>query len=97
MLQEGHTESEAEQQTSIDETQEEEVEEVAEVSLNSVVGLFASSTMKVKGKIAQHEVVVMIDCGVKPQFYLHKIGSGVGITFRVYLRVWDTYGYKRSR
>ena len=73
MLQEGHTDSKAEPQMSIDEPQEEEVKEVAELSLNSMVGLSTPRTMKVKGKIAQHEVVVLIDYGAIDNFISTKL------------------------
>ena len=34
-----------------------------ELSINYVVGLSTLRTMKIKGKIAQQEVITLIDCG----------------------------------
>ncbi|PKU71793.1 hypothetical protein MA16_Dca008322 [Dendrobium catenatum] len=42
--------------------------DVAEVSLNSVVGFTSSHTMKVKEVIADHEVVILIDSGATHNF-----------------------------
>lgn len=41
---------------------------VAEVSLNSVVGLTSPKTMKMAGKIGDQEVIVMIDPGATHNF-----------------------------
>ena len=48
-----------------------QVAEKIELSLNSVVGLTTSETMKLKGVIKGKEVSVLIDCGY-PQFYWGK-------------------------
>ena len=46
----------------------EENMEVAELSLNSVLGLTLPGTMKVKGKLGTREVMVLIDCGATRNF-----------------------------
>lgn len=45
-----------------------EVSPIVELSLNSVVGLTAPGTFKIKGKVEEWEVVVMIDCGATHNF-----------------------------
>ena len=37
---------------------------IIELSINSVVGLTNPGTMKVRGKIGDREVIILIDCGV---------------------------------
>lgn len=44
------------------------VNQMMEVSLNSVVGLMASKTMKLKGVICDQEVVLLIDPGATHNF-----------------------------
>lgn len=44
------------------------VDELVELSMNSVVGLTAPHTMKVKGKFLKEEVVVLIDCRASYNF-----------------------------
>lgn len=39
-----------------------------ELSLNSVVGLIAPSTMKVRGAVGSKEVVILVDCGATHNF-----------------------------
>ena len=47
---------------------EAEVDEIAELSVNSMVGLSSSKTMKLKGTIAHQEVIIMIDYGATHKF-----------------------------
>lgn len=56
-----------------------EISEMVELSINSVVGLTLSKTMKVKGTIAQQEVVVMIDCGATHNFISTELVRRLGI------------------
>ena len=58
----------------------EEIEEIAKLSINSVVGLSTPKTMKVQGKIAQQEVVVLINCGAKHNFISTKLVQKLTLT-----------------
>ncbi|KAL4032139.1 hypothetical protein IC575_005203 [Cucumis melo] len=50
-----------------------EVSPIVDLSLNSVVGLTAPGTFKIKGKVEEREVVVMIDCGATHNFISLKL------------------------
>ena len=58
---------------------EADVDEIAELSVNSMVGLSALKTMKLKGKIAHQEVVT--DCGATHNFISTKLIQKLGISF----------------
>ncbi|KAI0525242.1 hypothetical protein KFK09_004635 [Dendrobium nobile] len=62
-----------------DEEQNETQLEVAEVSLNSVMGFTPSHTMKVKGKILGREVVVLIDSGATHNFISTQVAEELGM------------------
>ena len=49
------------------------MDEIAKLSVNSMVGLSALKTMKLKGKIAHQEFVNMIDCGATHNFISTKL------------------------
>lgn len=61
------------------ECQVEEVEEssaemdTAELSLNTVVGFSSPGTLKVRGRIEDREVVILIDCGATHNFISQKL------------------------
>ncbi|XP_013615209.1 uncharacterized protein LOC106428065 [Brassica napus] len=56
--------------------EEDEVEAVvAEVSINSVVGLSSSRTMKLKGELNGEEVIVLIDSGASHNFVSEKLAA----------------------
>ncbi|KAI0510225.1 hypothetical protein KFK09_010826 [Dendrobium nobile] len=61
--------------------------DVAEVSLNSVVGFTPNHTMKVRGEIADREVVVLIDSGATHNFISNQIVESLG------MELVDTGGY----
>ncbi|KAI0519064.1 hypothetical protein KFK09_006504 [Dendrobium nobile] len=61
--------------------------DVAEVSLNSVVGFTPSHTMKVKREIADHGVMVLIDSGATHNFISTQIVELMG------MKLVDTGGY----
>nr|GFC94999.1 putative mitochondrial protein [Tanacetum cinerariifolium] len=47
--------------------------DMVEVSLNSVMGFTLNHTMKLRGKIGEREVAVLIDCGATHNFISSKI------------------------
>ena len=68
------------------EAEEEEVEEqerphldVAEVSLNSVVGFTLNHKMKIRGRIGEQDVVVLIDSGATHNFISNKVVDRLGL------------------
>ena len=50
-----------------------EVSSVVELSLNSVVGLTAPGTFKVKGTMEDREIIIMVDCGATHNFISLKL------------------------
>lgn len=52
---------------------EEHVAELAELSLNTVVGFSDPGTMKVRGRVEQDEVIIFIDCGATHNFISHRV------------------------
>lgn len=56
-----------------------EVSPVVELSLNSVVGLTAPGTFKIKGMVEDREIVVMIDCGATHNFIPLKLVEELNI------------------
>ena len=80
---------------SFDEQPEDEVEEVTELSINSMVGLSALKTMKIKGKIAHQEVITMIDCKAT-QFHFDKIGLEIRLAIRSHNGLWGVDGHRLS-
>ena len=68
VVQEDSTESEATLIMTRDEMLDEEIQEIAELSLNSLVGLSTPKTMKIRGMIGQREVIALIDCGATHNF-----------------------------
>ncbi|PKU85826.1 hypothetical protein MA16_Dca012482 [Dendrobium catenatum] len=54
--------------------------DVIEISLNSMVGFPQNHTMKVKGKIADMEVVVFIDSGATHNFISNQVVDQLGVT-----------------
>ena len=59
-----------------------DVDEIAELSVNSMVGLSTLKTMKLKGKIAHQEVVTMIDCEANQNFISTKLIQKLGISLQ---------------
>lgn len=53
--------------------------EVAELSVNSVVGISSPHTIKLKGKIQGEEVVVLIDSGATHNFILESLVRRIGL------------------
>lgn len=50
---------------------EEHVTKLAKVSLNTVVRFSDPGTIKVRGRVEQEEVIILIDCGAKHNFISH--------------------------
>lgn len=50
-----------------------EIEGIVELSLNTVVGISNLGTIKVKGKVENEEVIVLVDCGATLNFISPKI------------------------
>ncbi|TYK03081.1 ty3-gypsy retrotransposon protein [Cucumis melo var. makuwa] len=57
-----------------------EIGPVVELSLNSVVGLTAPGTFKLRGKLEDPEVVIMIDCGATHNFISSRLVEEMQIT-----------------
>ncbi|TYK13876.1 Ty3/gypsy retrotransposon protein [Cucumis melo var. makuwa] len=53
-----------------------------ELSLNSVVGLNNPGTMKVKGRVGEEEVVILIDCGATHNFIAEDLVTRLGVTLQ---------------
>ncbi|KAL0551119.1 hypothetical protein IC582_010201 [Cucumis melo] len=53
-----------------------------ELSINSVVGLTNPGTMKVKGKLGEEEVVILIDCGATHNFIAEKLVDKLQLPMR---------------
>ncbi|KAA0037057.1 Ty3/gypsy retrotransposon protein [Cucumis melo var. makuwa] len=53
-----------------------------ELSLNSVVGLTNPGTMKVKGRVGEEEVVILIDCGATHNFIAEKLVTKLRLTLQ---------------
>ncbi|KAA0051392.1 ty3-gypsy retrotransposon protein [Cucumis melo var. makuwa] len=51
-----------------------------ELSINSVVGLNDPGTMKVRGKLRDMEIIIMIDCGATHNFISEKLVKSLQIT-----------------
>ncbi|KAA0054240.1 peroxidase 64 [Cucumis melo var. makuwa] len=55
------------------------VKPVVELSINSVVGLSKPGTMKMKGKIDEEAVIVLIDCGEMHNFISEKLVTSLNL------------------
>lgn len=64
----------------LDDDTEEVVATVAEVSINSVVGLASPRTMKLRGLIGDTPVVVLVDSGATHNFLSEKLIKQMGLT-----------------
>ena len=73
VVQEDSTEIEVPPQGSPNDPLEEEIHEVAELSLKYVVSLSTPKTMNVRGKIKQQEVIVLINCEATHNFIFAKL------------------------
>ena len=71
------------------------MEEVAELYLNSVV-VSAPKIMKVKGKIAQQEVITLIDYGATHNFISNKVIQKLGLLLEATSGYGALMGYGRA-
>lgn len=55
------------------------MEELAELSLNSIVGLSTQKNMKVRGKLAQQEIITLTDCGATHNFISNMVVKHLGL------------------
>ncbi|TYK30579.1 ty3-gypsy retrotransposon protein [Cucumis melo var. makuwa] len=53
-----------------------------ELSINSVVGLTNPGTMKVKGRVGEEDIVILIDCGATHNFIAEKLATKLGLTLQ---------------
>lgn len=53
--------------------EEDQYLDMAELALNSVVGLMSNHTMKLRGRIANQDVVVLNDCGATHNFLSNRV------------------------
>lgn len=56
--------------------------ELAELSLNSVVGISSPKTMKLRGRMMEHDVVVLIDSGASHDFISIELVRKLSITLQ---------------
>lgn len=47
--------------------------DIVEFDLKSAIGFFAPGTMKVRGKVGNKDVMVLIDCGTAHNFISHRL------------------------
>lgn len=82
-----------------------ELGQTLELSINSVMGLTTSGTMKLKGKISQWEVIVLVDSGTSHNFIvadiIQQLGlpllgtTGYGVIMGTSLTINDEYACKQ--
>ena len=64
------------------------MEEVAELSLKSMVGILTLRTMKVKGNITQQKVIALIDYDATHNFIYSRAVQKLGLPCRSNVRLW---------
>lgn len=85
VVQEGEEE---EQRVAEEEEEKDDVGELVEVSLNSVVGLTIPKIMKIRGSIMGESVVILINCGAIHSFISAELVERLGLTTIDY-GLWD--------
>lgn len=62
---------------------EEPIEEMAELSLNTVVRISNLHTIKIKGKFENEEVMVLVDCGATHIFISPRVVDKLNFLFSI--------------
>lgn len=68
-----------------------------EMSLNSMVGVSSPKTLRLKGMIACHEVIVMVDHGATHNFYISYVGRKIEVVVDTNEGVWGVFGQWGNR
>lgn len=89
VVQEGE---EKKQRVAEEEEEKDDVGELVEVSLNSVVGLTTPKIMKIRGSMGE-SVVILIDCGATHSFISAELVERLGLTTIDY-GLWDVNGHR---
>lgn len=69
-----------------------EVGAAAELSLNSVVGFTTPGTIKLKWKIDDQKVIMLVDCGATHNFLAQRLVDKLNIP-HFYCKFWGYYGH----
>lgn len=75
------------------ELQTAEVDDVAELSLNSAVGISSPGTIKLKGKWSQREVIILVNCGTTHNFIAQQLVDSLKLPHS-HNELWCDYGHK---
>lgn len=60
-------------------SEEERNEDAMTLSLNAMVGITDAKSMRLKGIVQGHEIMILIDCGATHNFVSHEVVKALGI------------------